>query len=120
MASRHPDNFDFLVDVNLPKMFSFFNYSNFTHIVDINPMMTDDEVWKYALKNNQVILTKDTDFYYKYMNSLVSPKVVYFQLGNTTLKNLHIYFEKNWDIIISYLDTYNLIYATKDQIIIIS
>jgi len=72
MASRHPDKYDFLVDVNLPKMFSFFNYSNFAHIVDINPMMTDDEVWNYALKNNQVILTKDADFYDKYMNYFVA------------------------------------------------
>ena len=120
MASRHPDKYDFLVDVNLPKMFSFFNYSNFAHIVDINPMMTDDEVWNYALKNNQVNLTKDADFYDKYMNSVVSPKVVYFQLGNTTLKNLHIYFEKNREIIISYLDKSNVVYATNEQIIIIS
>jgi predicted nuclease of predicted toxin-antitoxin system len=119
MESRHPEEYDFLVDVNLPKMFSFFNYGNFTHVVDLNPKMTDDEIWNYALRNKQVILTKDSDFYDKYMNSELSPKVIYFQLGNITLKNLHQYFDKNWDNIISHLDKSNMIYVMKEQIVII-
>ena len=35
---------NFLVDANLPKHFSFFNHTNFLHLVDINPYMTDEQV----------------------------------------------------------------------------
>ena len=31
------------------------------HVVDIDPMMTDNEIWEYAIKNEKVILTKDAD-----------------------------------------------------------
>ena len=34
----------FLVDVNLPKFFSFFNDSIFMHVTDINPKMSDSEI----------------------------------------------------------------------------
>ena len=49
MASDHPENFKFLVDVNLPKRFGFFNSPLFTHVADINPKMTDSEIWDYAI-----------------------------------------------------------------------
>ncbi|ACE06538.1 hypothetical protein Aasi_1210 [Candidatus Amoebophilus asiaticus 5a2] len=47
----------FLVDVNLPKHFSFFNYPNFVHLVDINPCMIDGQIWNYALekKSREII-----------------------------------------------------------------
>lgn len=53
----------FLVDVNLPKKFKFFNTEQFIHVVDINPKMKDSEIWDYALSNDLIILTKDSDFY---------------------------------------------------------
>ena len=72
----------FLVDVNLPKNFSFFNHDNFIFVADINLQMTDTEIWNYALKNNLIILTKDTDFYSKFLLSDTFPKIVYFKIGN--------------------------------------
>ena len=56
----------FLVDVNLPKYFSFFNNTDFIFVSDINLQMTDTEIWNYALENNFVILTKDVDFYNRF------------------------------------------------------
>ena len=50
MTSKHPKGYSFLVDVNLPKKFSFFNSPNFVHVVDINPRFTDEEIWNYALR----------------------------------------------------------------------
>lgn len=119
MSLKHPEEFSFLVDVNLPKVFSFFNKDNFTHIIDINPRMTDDEIWEYALRNNSVILTKDTDFYSKSISSDVKPKIIYFQLGNMTLAELNHYFEINWAKILSHLLEADLIIAKRNQINII-
>jgi predicted nuclease of predicted toxin-antitoxin system len=79
----------FLVDVNLPKNFSFFNQPNFVFVADINLQMTDNEIWNYALENNLIILSKDVDFYSKFLLSSLSPKVVYLKLGNYSLKQLH-------------------------------
>jgi len=53
----------FLVDVNLPKYFSFFNDSNFYFVSDMNLQMTDSEIWNYAIEKNQIIVTKDVDFF---------------------------------------------------------
>ena len=68
----------FLVDVNLPKYFSFFNNTNFIFVSDINLQMTDTEIWNHALENNFVILTKDVDFYNRFLVSEITPKVIFF------------------------------------------
>jgi predicted nuclease of predicted toxin-antitoxin system len=70
----------FLVDINLPKHFSFFNHPDFVHLVDINPCMADDDVWNYALEKGYIILTKDADFYYKCLKSELSPKIIQFEV----------------------------------------
>lgn len=111
--------FTFLVDVNLPKYFHFFNTKDYIHVVDIDPRMTDTNIWQYALKNNLVILTKDSDFYYNFILVDLSPKVVYSQLGNMTLKELHNYFSSNWDKIITKLSNGNLILARQRTIEIV-
>jgi predicted nuclease of predicted toxin-antitoxin system len=59
----------YLVDVNLPKFFIFFDAPEFIHVRDINPKMTDSEIWNYAFKNQLVILSKDIDFYKRFLIS---------------------------------------------------
>lgn len=54
---------DFIVDVNLPKKFAFFNSPHFVHVVDMGDSMSDTDLWHLAISENRVILTKDTDFY---------------------------------------------------------
>ena len=81
--------------------------------------MTDDEIWNYALENDKVIITKDADFYDRFMYSENAPKVIYLQLGNITLKELHFYFEENWNSIITHLYKTSLIIAQKDHIKVI-
>jgi predicted nuclease of predicted toxin-antitoxin system len=49
MNSKPADQFQFLVDVNLPKKFQFFHSNRFIHVVDIDPSMKDKEIWEYAL-----------------------------------------------------------------------
>ncbi|MBI9039228.1 MAG: DUF5615 family PIN-like protein [Bacteroidales bacterium] len=111
--------YSFLVDVNLPKYFKFFNTDNFFHVVDIDPSMTDSKIWQYALENNFIILSKDSDFYYKCILSSQSPKIVYFQLGNLTLNELYDYFTINWEKILSQLSKGNLIIAKRHSVEVI-
>jgi predicted nuclease of predicted toxin-antitoxin system len=109
----------FLVDVNLPKRFQFFNSDEFIHVTDINPSMSDKKIWDYSLVNNMVILTKDTDFYNFFLVNNECPKVVYFKTGNMTLKEMHKYFNEFWSKIISRLATSSFIIAFRDKIITI-
>lgn len=105
----------FLVDVNLPKHFSFFNHPHFLHLVDIDPYMTDEHVWHYALAHAYTILTKDADFYYKCLTTQERPKIIHFRLGNTTLQELHNYFEQHWQDLVSQLEQATLILAESDR-----
>src|SRR5690554_6729498 len=86
----------FLVDVNLPKHFSYFNSQEFVFVSDINSSATDAFIWNYALESNLVIVTKDTDFYSKFLLEKKAPKIIQIRLGNCSLKELHSYFEKHW------------------------
>jgi len=109
----------FLIDVNLPKLFSYFNYPEFTHLVDINPKMSDTEVWNFAKENTLIILTKDSDFYYKSLSEEKTVKVIYFRLGNQKLSELHTYFSNNWDLIKTQIESHWLIIASHSEIEII-
>jgi predicted nuclease of predicted toxin-antitoxin system len=109
-------DYSFLVDVNLPKYFSFFNDSNYTFVSDLNLQMTDTEIWDYALKNNLIILTKDVDFFNRFVVSDVAPKIIYFQLGNFSLKQMFHYFEENWIKIQSEIKNARLIIAKDTHI----
>jgi len=118
MSLKPVNTYQFLVDVNLPKRFHYFNTADFTHIADINPRMSDQEIWNYALMNNLVLLSKDADFFDLFLISDNHPKVINFRFGNLTLSDLHQYFQKFWPEIIGYLDTSSYIIARKDKIFV--
>lgn len=89
----------YLIDVNLPKFFSFFNKENFSFVEDIDLQLSDTKIWEYAIQNNMIIVTKDTDFYDRYLISEQKPKIIFLQLGNVSLSELYLYFKQNWKII---------------------
>jgi predicted nuclease of predicted toxin-antitoxin system len=119
MNLKPVDQLIFLVDVNLPKKFSYFNSIQFAHVVDIDPLMKDKALWDYALANQMIILSKDADFYELFLVNENCPKVVNFRIGNLTLKELHQYFIKFWPYIVEKLDQSQFIIADLDKITII-
>ena len=106
----------YLVDVNLPKKFRFFNTPDFTFVVDMEATLPDTEIWTYALENNLVILTKDTDFYVRSLTAERRPKVIHFRLGNQTLAGLHHYFSTNWPLLTELIQTHSLLVAYPNRI----
>lgn len=107
---------NFLVDVNLPKYFSYFKDDNFLFVSDLNLKMSDSEIWNYALNNQLIILTKDVNFFNKFSISEVSPKIIYFKIGNLSLNELHVYFNQNWLKISLEIDKYRMIIAKESHI----
>ncbi|NJL14240.1 MAG: DUF5615 family PIN-like protein [Microscillaceae bacterium] len=110
---------DFLVDVNLPKFFAYFNSPNFQFVSDLDLTLTDSAIWEYALTNNLVILTKDTDFYTRCLLTDEHPKIVHFQIGNGSIKTLHLYFDAHWLHITALLAQARLIIAKVNVIEVI-
>ena len=78
--------------------------------------MSDTDIWKLALTEGYVILTKDSDFYMRSMVSKQKPKVVYFKLGNMRLTDLENYFEAYWLQILRALENNSLVIARIDRI----
>lgn len=109
-------SYRFLIDVNLPKNFGFFNSDTFEFVIDINGKWPDKDIWEYARQNRLVIVTKDSDFYHRSLLNQDEVKVIYLKLGNLLLRDLHIYFIKNWDTIISHLDDSKMIIAYQTSI----
>ena len=107
--------FKYLVDVNLPKYFSFFNDTSFYFVSDLNLKMSDSEIWNYAIENQLIIITKDVDFFNRFLVSENPPKIIYFQVGNYSLKQLHEYFKLNWNKIISEIKEAKLIIAKESH-----
>jgi predicted nuclease of predicted toxin-antitoxin system len=106
----------YLVDVNLLKYFSYFNESTFVFVADLDLQMSDTEIWNYAISNDLIILTKDVDFYSKFLISEKTPKIIYFQIGNYSLKQLHEYFKENWIQLSKEITTNRMIIAKETHI----
>lgn len=109
----------FIVDVNLPKLFKFFNTPDFEFVIDYDARWSDTEIWNYAISNNLIILTKDTDFLNKCLLSDIKAKVVYFDLGPFKLNELHLYFSDNWETIIKAIQDNTLVVAAPKSITIV-
>ncbi|MBS1556477.1 MAG: DUF5615 family PIN-like protein [Bacteroidetes bacterium] len=106
----------FLVDVNLPRYFKYFHTEEFEFVSDLDTKMSDQKIWEYAQENELIILTKDSDFYTRCILSPRPAKVVHFQFGNYTLHQLHLFFEKNWDLILQMLDKSKLLVVGENEI----
>ncbi|MEX0996284.1 MAG: DUF5615 family PIN-like protein [Flavobacteriaceae bacterium] len=109
----------FLVDVNLPKHFSYFNSPDFQFVSDIDLSATDTFIWNYALENNLIIITKDTDFYTRFLLEEPAPKIIHIQLGNCSLKELHTYFENHWTACKEHIKPSNFVILKETKIEVI-
>lgn len=109
----------FLIDVNLPKYFGFFNSDAFEFVIDINGRWPDKDIWEFAEEHNLVIVTKDTDFYYRCMLDNGPVKVIYLKLGNLLIRDLHSFFQQHWNTIVGHLPHSKMIIATPNGLDVI-
>lgn len=67
----------YLIDTNLPYLFSLWKSSDFLHVFDIDDEFSDEEIWNYAKDNSLTIITKDADFSNKIIFKTPPPKVIH-------------------------------------------
>jgi predicted nuclease of predicted toxin-antitoxin system len=106
----------FLVDANLPRKFTWFNTADFSFAHDWGDAYPDKEIWDYALQNNLVILTRDSDYFHWIIQSKTAPKVIYFKLQQQGRKELEIYFAQHWRQICQLIETHRMVIATVDTL----
>lgn len=83
---------------------------------DFSDEMPDNEIWEMALANDYTILTRDKDFYYRAMQTVVFPKIVLFRLGNCRSKELFEYFNRNLFTIEELLTSHQLLVLWPNEL----
>lgn len=65
----------YLVDINLPKEFSFFKNGNFVFVKDISNSLPDGEIWNLALGKITPFLSATKIFTTVHCNPPIAPKL---------------------------------------------
>lgn len=98
----------FLVDAQLPPALARIlreHGHEADHITDIGPGdVSDQELWRFALANQAVIVTKDEDFSNMVARGGETPVVVWVRSGNTRRAVLLAWFEPLIDEIAALID----------------
>ena len=92
----------FIVDTQLPpSLADFFRRRGFdaTHVVDYpsGALTPDDEIISIAIKENRIIVTKDSDFFDYFLLKNYPPAVLLLQLGNIRNRELFVFMENHLD-----------------------
>ena len=106
----------FLIDENLPDCLKIWSSDDFIHVNKISKSVPDAEIWKFALENNLIILTKDTDFHERILYRNPPPKVILFRLENTSTKYLEDFLALHWKDIEEQIKSVKLLVVFKNKI----
>jgi len=107
---------EFLIDVNLPRLFSIWNSSKYIHQFDLGDDWTDSEIWKYCKENDLTIITKDSDFSSRILLHTPPPKVIHVKLGNMKMSLFYETLKRLWPEILLLNQDYKLVNVFLDRI----
>ena len=100
---------EFIIDANLPFKISKWQSDRFVHVLKINPLWEDNEIWEYAYINNLIIVTKDKDFLLKQLIQGSPPKVIHIKFGNLLLNEFEKIIINGWGQVEELIKIYSLI-----------
>ncbi len=97
----------FLVDTQLPAALAGWlegKGHQAEHVLDVNLAQSKDTpIWRYALENGAVIVTKDEDFAEWVRRGRPGPAVVWLRIGNSSSRNLLVWIEPLLPLIVQKL-----------------
>jgi predicted nuclease of predicted toxin-antitoxin system len=87
----------FLIDAQLPpalaRILSARGHQA-EHVADVGMRDTDDSsIWRYAIDNQAVLVTKDEDFPHRLRQGCAAPVIIWLRIGNTSRRALLAWFE---------------------------
>ena len=105
----------YLIDVNLPYYFSLWHTSDYIYKIDIDPKAKDKVLWNYAINQN-LIITKDSDFSRRILFSIPPPKVIHIRIGNRSMNEFHHITDTCWPEVLHLIQNHKLVTVYADQI----
>lgn len=109
-------NKKYLIDVNLPYLFSIWNKNEYVHQKDIDDEWGDDLIWNYTKKNNLTIISKDADFSNRILMEDPPLRIIHIRLGNMRIKELLQILNTNWDEVIKLSEGNKLVNVFRDRL----
>ena len=106
----------FLFDENLPRRLIFTPSLSVIFSDALGKSPTDTTLWNYGRDQSLVIVTKDTDFSDRIMQSTPPPWIVHRRFGNLRRKDFHALLAKVWPSIESLLPAHKLICVYRDRV----
>jgi predicted nuclease of predicted toxin-antitoxin system len=94
----------FILDAHLPQsLAAYFPGHDILHTIELpeGNLTADRTINEISILEDRILITKDTDFYHSYVATRRPKKLVLVKLGNTRLKDLKAYFERNATNIVS-------------------
>lgn len=88
--------FNYLVDENLPSTIPYWSKKNFIHASRLINIRYDTDIWQYAIQNDLVIITGDTNFYYRSLAKSDAPKVIWVKTGKIKNKKFNKKIKSVW------------------------
>jgi len=77
---------------------------------------TDNEIRVVAEKEKRIVITKGNDFFDSYILNKTPARLFLISTGNITNKDLFALFEKYFELIIKYFETYNFLELTNEEL----
>ena len=106
----------FLIDVNLPYLFSLWKDDDCVHQNDISDGWTDTQIWNYARANNLTIVSKDSDFSNRVLFHHPPPKVIHIRLGNLKMREFFVAINSVWEEVLGLNRDHKLVTVFRDRI----
>jgi predicted nuclease of predicted toxin-antitoxin system len=114
----------FLVDAHLPKKLSYFLIDkgyDCLHTLDLpnKNATTDNEITELSMNEERIVISKDSDFYNRYLTKIEPFKLLLISTGNITTTDLIKIFDKNLDKILLEISQNFVVEITQNSLITI-
>jgi len=111
----------FIVDAQLPYSLSVILNRKGVDVIHTDNLpnkekTTDNEIRILAKEENRIVITKDNDFFDSYILYKSPSRLLLISTGNIINKDLFILFEKYFELIVKYFESYNFIEITNDEL----
>ena len=106
----------FLFDANVPMRLQFKPSGPAFSTSTVGEKPTDSDIWRFAKRNELVIVSKDADFSDRIIIQSPPPWVVHVRFGNMRKKEFHRVIARAWPEVEALLKTHKLVNVYIDRV----
>ena len=106
----------YLIDANLPRHAGVWAGGDCVFVLDIDPALSDSNIWKYAGSHGLTIVSKDTDFANMVFGDETGPSVIQLRIGNMKFRELDAFLARIWTSVCDLSARHRLVLVFVDRI----